>query len=247
MSLQACADIVRAGDPDRFAAAMAAPVAARRVLFPLYAFNIEVARAPFVTEEPLLAEMRLQWWRDVLDEIAGGGQVRRHEVATPLAEVLPPEIAPKLLPLIDARRWDIAREPFATAEALWDHLDATAGTLMEVTAEALGRAGDVRPLARGAGMAAWFLALPRYITLNRRPLPDTQPASIHALAQQALSHLKHPHGLSGPAKSATFAAWPARDVLRQALKRPEAVLDGTLVVSEFRRRLALAKLSLRGV
>ncbi|RZV98806.1 MAG: phytoene synthase, partial [Rhodobacteraceae bacterium] len=32
MSLQACADIVAKGDPDRFAAAMAAPVAARRVL-----------------------------------------------------------------------------------------------------------------------------------------------------------------------------------------------------------------------
>ena len=35
---------------------MAAPVAARRVLFPLYAFNVEVARAPWVTQEAMIAE-----------------------------------------------------------------------------------------------------------------------------------------------------------------------------------------------
>ncbi|TNF18762.1 MAG: phytoene synthase, partial [Rhodobacteraceae bacterium] len=60
---QACAAIVEKGDPDRFASAMAAPVAARARLFPLYAFNLEVARAPWVTQEPMIAEMRLQWWR----------------------------------------------------------------------------------------------------------------------------------------------------------------------------------------
>ena len=72
MSLNACAAIVERGDPERFMAAMAAPVEARRVLFPLYAFNVEVARAPWVTEEPMIAEMRLQWWRDALEEIAHG-------------------------------------------------------------------------------------------------------------------------------------------------------------------------------
>ena len=51
---------------------MAAPVEARRVLFPLYAFNVEVARAPWVTSEPMIGEMRLQWWRDALEEIARG-------------------------------------------------------------------------------------------------------------------------------------------------------------------------------
>ncbi|MEQ8366967.1 MAG: phytoene synthase, partial [Roseicyclus sp.] len=62
MSLQACAELVARGDPDRFRATMAAPVDARRVLFPLYAFNIEVSRAPWVTAEPMIAEMRLQFW-----------------------------------------------------------------------------------------------------------------------------------------------------------------------------------------
>ncbi|MFP4274898.1 MAG: squalene/phytoene synthase family protein, partial [Paracoccaceae bacterium] len=110
--IAACALIVQRGDPARFRATMAAPPAARRVLFPLYAFNIEVARAPWVTAEPMIAEMRLQWWRDALEEIASGGPVRRHEVATPLAEVLDAQGARLLDALVDARRADIARAPF---------------------------------------------------------------------------------------------------------------------------------------
>ena len=90
MTIEACASLVRDGDPDRFAAAVAAPVPARAVLFPIYAFNLEVARAPWVTAEPMIAEMRLQWWRDVLSEIEAGGDVRRHEVATPLGAAIGP-------------------------------------------------------------------------------------------------------------------------------------------------------------
>ena len=45
MSVEACAELVERGDPDRFRAIMAAPPEARAQLFPLYAFNLEVARA----------------------------------------------------------------------------------------------------------------------------------------------------------------------------------------------------------
>ena len=71
--LNACAAMVERADPWRFRAAMAAPVETRKLLFPLYAFNVEVARAPWVTQETMIAEMRLQWWRDALEEVAKGG------------------------------------------------------------------------------------------------------------------------------------------------------------------------------
>ncbi|MFN3209661.1 MAG: squalene/phytoene synthase family protein, partial [Roseovarius sp.] len=72
--IMACAGLVHRGDPERFAATMAAPVPAREKLFPLYAFNVEVSRAPWVTQESMIAEMRLQWWRDVLEEIRTGAE-----------------------------------------------------------------------------------------------------------------------------------------------------------------------------
>ena len=91
--VKACAALVQRADPDRFRATMAAPVSARSVLFPVYALNVEVARAPWVTQESMIAEMRLQWWRDALQQIAEGTAVRRHEVVTPLSRVLSPHLA----------------------------------------------------------------------------------------------------------------------------------------------------------
>ena len=91
----ACARLLERGDPERFRAIMATPLGVRKTLFPIFAFNLEVACAPWVTKEPLIAEMRLQWWQDVLSEISDGRAVRRHEVATPLASSLTPGHAPQ--------------------------------------------------------------------------------------------------------------------------------------------------------
>ncbi len=84
----ACAEQVQRADPDRFLSAMTARPDQRGPLMVLYAFNLEVARAPWVTKEPLIAEMRLQWWRDAIAEVFEGREVRRHEVVTPLGEVI---------------------------------------------------------------------------------------------------------------------------------------------------------------
>ena len=70
MTLSACAELVRRGDPDRFLVAMAAPSEARARLLPLYAFNLDIARAPWASTDPNIALMRLQFWRDTLAEIA---------------------------------------------------------------------------------------------------------------------------------------------------------------------------------
>jgi phytoene/squalene synthetase len=114
MSLQACANLVSRADPERFFAAMAAPIAARAVLLPVYAASIEVARAPWLTQEPMIAEMRLQWWRDVFEEIETG-RPRKHEVVDALAPVLGPKGAAALDAMVLARRWDIYKEGFNTA------------------------------------------------------------------------------------------------------------------------------------
>ncbi|NND19194.1 MAG: squalene/phytoene synthase family protein, partial [Silicimonas sp.] len=153
MSFQACADIVAKGDPDRFAAAMAAPVAARRVLFPLYAFNVEVSRAPWVTSEPMIGEMRLQWWRDALEEIGAARPVRRHEVTVPLAEVLHAPLASQLDELIAARRWDLYTDAFEDTAHFQDYLKKTGGRLMWVSAHLLGAHVTAAPAIVALGSA----------------------------------------------------------------------------------------------
>ena len=72
MSVADCARLGEEGDPDRFAATMAAAAAVRGLLWPLYALTLEIVRAPWAAREPVLAEMRLQWWIDTLRALADG-------------------------------------------------------------------------------------------------------------------------------------------------------------------------------
>ena len=51
--LDACASLVAKGDPDRFSALLASPIDVRPVMLPIYAFNLEVSRAPWLTEEAM--------------------------------------------------------------------------------------------------------------------------------------------------------------------------------------------------
>ena len=136
MTLQACAALVERGDPDRFAATLAAPLNARAKLWPIYAFNLEIARAPWVSTQPLIAEMRLQFWRDVL--VAPNPPA--HEVAGPLHALLGQTagLAELLDTVVEARRRDIARDPFASPSEFDAYIEGTSATLMWAAALALG-------------------------------------------------------------------------------------------------------------
>ncbi len=243
MSVAACASLVMRGDPDRFAAVMAAPVEARAQLFPLYAFNLEVARAPWVTEEPLIAEMRLQWWRDVVENAASGA-ARAHEVAGPLHEVirdfgLPVAVMDRL---IAARWWDIGREGFAGLAALDGYIEDSGAGLMWLAARTLGAPegseAAVRAYGWAAGLAGFLRAVPELAARGRVPLPDG--VSVRDLAEAGLARLAEARRLLKTVPKAVapalLAGWQAEAVLRCALADPVAVGEGRLGVSEFSRR-----------
>lgn len=246
MSLEACAALVERGDPDRFMATMAAPPAARAVLFPLYAFNVEVSRAPWVTQETMIAEMRLQWWRDALEEIAAKGPVRRHEVVTPLAGILDPEACAVLDRLVAARRWDIYKDPFEDAGHFAAFMDETAGALVWTAARLLGvpatSEAPVRAWGRAMGLANWFRAVPQLEAAKRVPLVDGRPETIRAMAQAALDLPPLPKS----ARPAMLAAWETRTILKQVAANPLRVGEGSLGQSEFGKRIALARAAVFG-
>ncbi len=227
MSWEACARIVEAGDPWRFRTAMAAPVAARKVLFPLYAFNVEVSRAPWVTQEAMIAEMRLQWWRDALEEIAEGRDVRRHEVVTPLAEILAPEDAKLLDETVAARRWDIYRDAFADSAHFDAYIEQSSGHLMWTAARLLGAVDEAgtRKLAHAFGIAAFLRAIPKLEAAGRIPLLDGTSAGIRSLAEEGIN------AFSARPRSLTPAHWTAAGtgrVLRKVLRDPQSVGEGRM-------------------
>ncbi len=252
MSFEACAALVERADPLRFRVAMAASVPSRRILFPLYAFNVEVARAPWVTQEPMIAEMRLQWWRDALEEIAEGKTVRRHEVVDALAACLDAEGAHCLDGLIAARRWDIYKEPFADRVHFDDYVSATSGHLMWTTARLLGRADEtvVRNFAYGAGVANLFQAVPALASQGRTPLLDASSEGILTLTGQAMAQLDQAKAgrkdVSKQAGVALVAGYHARPVLRMVQGAPKRVAQDALDVNPAFGSLRFLNISLRG-
>lgn len=220
---------------------MAAPVAMRDKLFPLHAFAIEVARAPWVTQESMIAEMRLQWWRDALAEIASGGLVRRHEVVTPLAEVLSPETAVLLDGFVEVRRWDIYREPFETAEHFRDYLTQTGGVFYQTLAKSV-LASDAGAVDFGYSVAVanWLAAIPELERRGRIPLLDGSPDGVRTLAKDGLRALgKGKSSMAPNARRAMLSGWQAEYMLRQAIKHPQSVAEGRLGQSGISKKLSL--------
>ena len=228
--LNACAALVEKGDPARFRTVMAAPLEARRALFPLYALNVEISRAPWVTAEPMIAEMRLQWWRDALEEIAAGEGVRRHEVVTPLSRVLSVEDARALDDLVAARRWDCYKDPFEDQAHLTKYIEDTSGILMSVAARMLG--GEVQPAAQagfGVGVANWLRAIPDLEAQKRVPLVDGTAQGVRDFAKSGLQSLQSANvKIAKPVLPAFWPATGARRILTAALKHPGLVAEGAL-------------------
>lgn len=251
----ACAALVEKADPDRFAATMAASPDARVALWPLYAANIEIARAAYASDEPLVAEMRLQWWADEVERLVAG-QEGRGEVAAALGSLLRarPDIAPLVAGLIEARRWDCWREPFRDQAAFASYLDATAGNLAWAAALALDAPPSaevpVRSFAWGASLANWLDAVPVLKGRGRSPLPDEGDAAIRAHATEGLARIARARTaretLPAAARPALWPGWSARIRLRAAAANPSLVLTGKLPDPRLTRAPALLLRSLTG-
>jgi len=157
MLTQPVIDTLKKADPDRCRAAMFGEAATRGKLLTLYAFHYELAKVPELVSEPMLGAIRYQWWRDCVDEIYTDKPVRRHVVATPLAEVLRASDVPRFWidRLIDGRERDIDPRPFADMDAARAYCQATSGQLMQLIPPFLqrldGREGtEDTPLVFGA-------------------------------------------------------------------------------------------------
>jgi phytoene synthase len=172
------AEQVRRFDNDRFLCALFAPADRREPLLTLYAFNVEIARIREMAREPLLGEMRLQWWCDAIAAIYAGSDPPHHPIAMPLAATIRRCYLTRshFDGLLDARRLDLRDEPAATLENLLAYADGTSAMLSLLALEALGvRDPAIGDIARVVGVA-WALtgllrAVPYHARMRRLYLP----------------------------------------------------------------------------
>lgn len=220
--------LIRRVDPDRWLTSrFIADQGARADVLALYAYDHELARAFKAASTPLMAEIRLTWWREVLDQIFDGLAVRRHPVAEALAGVV--------------RRHDLRREPLEAmidgqiaalelsqldAEAAMAWAEAVEGQLAGVASMVLDPTSP-RPAAILAGQV-WGLALLRRSGRG-------EDAVLTPLLKRTLAEVRaNSHQISVAAVPAALPARLARFDLRGRDAGP------------FARRLALVLASASG-
>lgn len=169
----ACSEIARRHDRERYLVSLFAGPGRRDALLAILAANHEIAKTAEVVSEPMIGQIRLQWWRESFDGIEAGTP-RVHEVVLPLAAVAGrhPEVLDHLRRIVDAREADLSGEPAADLDSLNAYAAETGGELTAAMARVLG--ADTVP-ARDLG-TAWALiglvrALPALLAAGRAPLP----------------------------------------------------------------------------
>ncbi|MBL4864553.1 MAG: squalene/phytoene synthase family protein, partial [Rhodobiaceae bacterium] len=120
---QYCLDQLRRFDHDRYLAILLTPEDVRAPLCALYAFESEMARIPHSVSEPMLGEIRYQWWRETFQKMTPGEEPS-HEIVGAVSETfMGSGVDPAaLIPLIDSRALELTEDPFDTFDALVAHV-----------------------------------------------------------------------------------------------------------------------------
>ncbi|WP_374939322.1 phytoene/squalene synthase family protein [Mesorhizobium sp. NBSH29] len=174
---------LKALDPDRYLSTLYAPPEKREALAVLYTFNAEIAAVRDRVREPLPGEIRLQWWRDIVEaQTPASGH--------PLAEALLAVIAQEQLPpnafsnMLEARIFDLYNDPMPSRNDLEGYCGETASAVIQLAAQILDRqaAPAFAETAGHAGCAQAIVGLIRLLPMHRSRGQCFVPADILSAA-----------------------------------------------------------------
>jgi len=157
-----CLNALKQADPERYFTCLFAPVKHRAALAALYAFNLDIVRTRELVSEPMIGEIRLQWWRDALIG-KGEGDASAHPIAGPLLKTIADYHLPVtgLVNLIDARVFDLYDDPMPSVHDLEAYCGETSSALFQLSLLILsdGRPYSAADLCGHAGVAFGITAL----------------------------------------------------------------------------------------
>jgi 15-cis-phytoene synthase len=270
-----CEQLVREADKDRFLATLFAPAADRPPLFALYAFNVELARIGELVSGPMPGEIRLQWWREVLE-----GQRDEEAAAHPIAQALLETKRHHGLPLeqfeeaIEGRLTELYDDPFSTLHDIENHAARIGATPILLAARILaaGRDPQIDSLAGHAGIAhaltGLLRAFPYRVARGKVDLPtellqrhrvDREEivarqvsnglrAALAELRARAREHLDAARPLAAQASPALMAALLPAALVPQWLSRlHDSEPFAPVEIPQWRRQWILWRAARRGL
>lgn len=270
-----CLTTLRDLDRDRYLACLLMPEALRRDMAALYLFNAEIARIRDLVREPLPGEIRLQWWRDLLEKDEPG---EAGPLAAALFDVIHRHRLPRtvLSAMCDARIFDLYDDPMQSRNDFEGYAGETAsaliqlGLMMAVPAQAQGHAEAAGHAGVAQAVAGSLLLMPRHAARGQVYLPLDMlsaaglarttflgredrariDAAIALFAGFGLEHLDKARAAC-PRDAARFAPFLpvalVRPVLERALKMRSALFTSELAAGPLMRQWRLWRASRRRV
>lgn len=169
--LSFCEKEVKKNDYERYLCCLLANCYIRSRFFTIYAFNNEIAKIKHIVSEPMAGYVRIQWWRDAIEEIYEGKRPvkHRHEVVDSLYDVIRESGIPKELfdDLLDAREKDIDFKSPESMEELSNYAIQTSSNLFYLLLAAAGVNCKVaKEAAYHAGLAYAIVGFMRSMKYN---------------------------------------------------------------------------------
>ena len=168
----------KAGEPDRYLSALLAPREARDDLVTLAAFLAEMAKIAEQVSDPMLGEIRIQWWRDALLP-SQEGTLSGNPIADAFADVMKRRALSQsaLSDLLDAHTHALYPSSPPSVEALFLELDFTETAAFHFAGQILGAtedpafAGMTHDAGIAYGLARRALRMPFSLARGREILP----------------------------------------------------------------------------
>ncbi|MCB1446707.1 MAG: phytoene/squalene synthase family protein [Rhizobiaceae bacterium] len=218
----ACLATLRDTDFDRYLACLLAPAARRGPLAALYAFAAELARIRDLIREPLPGEVRLQYWRDLVE-----GQPHGDIAANPVAAGIERAVVEFRLPrtalsaMTEARIFDLYDDPMPDRATFEGYAGETASALIQLGTLILDpeSAAAAAEAAGHAGIAQLVAGCLLLMPLHRRRRQVYLPGDIlAAVGLDAEAFLDAPEDDRAAAAISAFIGY-GRDHLRIAREK----------------------------
>lgn len=178
MSLTYNGNTARQQEPDFFLLSLLSPRRYRSTLWALFAFHYEIAKTRDVVSDAQIGLIRLQWWREAVEEIYAGSIPRRHDVVEGLAQAIKSYDLPQslLLDMITARQAEFAAQTpsLQSVKALEHYIGSFYTPLLKLVLLVLGQGEEEAMIQRTAqkyGVCRIIRTVPYIFDKDRLLLP----------------------------------------------------------------------------
>lgn len=241
--LSLCAQEVRKIDHDTFICGLFAPDEAVQDFYAFHLFHLETARLRDSVSEAHLGLIRLQWWRDLLDNLSQGAWQETQGTHKEIQQALAKRLSEKdrLDSYLNARSFDMNDQAHDDMAALIRYCQATGGTIAALKTLSFQEDEESLKAAESIGAAQTLLGFIRTIPHQARTGRCRLPLDlrkIHGLDMAAFHKGEYSEELKNCVSALCNEVQRLITQARGLPVRGNAVLLATVALEDYMKRLA---------